>query len=412
MKKTGTAEAVDLAFPDKLQPLFFPSRYKVFHGGRGGAKSWGVARALVLIASSRKVRILCAREVQNTIKDSVHKLLRDQIESMGLTPYFTITDTSIRSSVGSEFIFKGLRYDVQGVKSTEGIDICWVEEAQTVSQNSWDVLIPTIRKEGSEIWITFNPDQESDPTYQLFVAKPNPDAIVVEINYFDNPWLPDVLRREAERCRLVDPDAYAHIWLGKCRTNSAAQILRDKYSVEPFDPADDWDGPYYGADWGFSTDPTALVKCWIHNRRLYIEHEAYGAGVEIDCLPAFFRTVPGADQHVIRADNARPETISYMQKHGFPRVVACEKWPGSVEDGIAHLRGYDQIIIHPRCVHTMDEARLYSYKVDRLTGDVLTAIVDKFNHAIDAIRYALGPIIRAGDTGLLDWLSQSANSGT
>lgn len=402
---------VDLDFPEKLQPLFVPKRYKVFHGGRGGAKSWGVARALILIAASSKVRILCAREVQNTIKDSVHKLLRDQIEAMGLLPWFTITDTAIRSAAGSEFIFKGLRYDVQGVKSTEGIDICWVEEAQTVSQNSWDVLIPTIRKPGSEIWITFNPDQDTDPTYQQFVAQPNDDAIVVEINYTDNPWLPDVLRNEAERCQRNDPEAYAHIWLGKCRKNSKAQILRDKYCIEPFEPAEDWDGPYYGADWGFSNDPTALVKLWIHNRKLYVEHEAYKSEVELDELPAFFRQVPGSERHTIRADCSRPETISHMQRHGFGGVIGAEKWPGSVEDGVAFLRGFDQIVIHPRCVHTAEEARLYSYKVDRLTGDVLTAIVDKWNHAIDAIRYALQPLIRQSGFGLLDFMQQSANNG-
>ncbi len=202
----------ELQFPAKLQCLFVPARYKVLYGGRGGAKSWGIARALVLIAASSKKTIVCAREVQNTMRDSVHKLLRNQIEALGLSPWFKITENSIRSSAGSEFVFKGLRVDgAQGLKSSEAIDICWIEEAQNVSQASWETLIPTIRSDDSEIWISFNPDEESDPTYQRFVVKPPPEAVVVEINYDDNPWFPGVLRREMEYCRSVDFDAYMHI---------------------------------------------------------------------------------------------------------------------------------------------------------------------------------------------------------
>lgn len=396
--------------PDKLIGLMLPGyRYKVFHGGRGSGKSWAAARALLLMADMACLRVLCAREVQNSLADSVHKLLKDQIDALGLTHRYDVTVNVIRNiATGSEFIFKGLRHNVQDIKSTEGIDICWVEEAQTVSSTSWDVLIPTVRKPGSEIWITFNPDQATDPTFSRFVTAPPSNALVREVNYYDNPHLPDVLRAEAEHCQKVDPDAYAHVWLGKCRTNSEAQILRGKYVIESFEPEPGWDGPYYGADWGFSSDPSAVVKLWINQRKLYVEHEAYKVGVELDHLPSFFRNVPGAEAHTIRADNARPETISYMQRHGFPKIVACEKWKGSVEDGIAHLRSYDQIVIHPRCVHTAEEARLYSYKVDRLSGDVLTDIVDKNNHAIDAIRYGLQPMIKAGNTGMLVYLQTVA----
>ncbi|GAA5786127.1 PBSX family phage terminase large subunit [Chitiniphilus shinanonensis] len=390
------AQPIDLRFAPKFKPLFRPARYKVFHGGRGGGKSWEIARALVLIASSRKVRILCAREIQNTIKDSVHKLLKDQIEALGLTPWFTVTDTSIRSSVGSEFIFKGLRYDVQGVKSTEGVDICWVEEAQTVSADSWEVLIPTIRKEASEIWISFNPHEESDPTYQRFVLNPPDDAVVVEVNYCDNPWFPDVLRKEMEYCKRVDYDAYEHIWLGKPKKITAAVIFSGKYEVRAFDD-ELWrqaDRLFFGADFGFAQDPSTLLRSFIVDKTLYVEHEAYGVGVEIDELPQLYDKIPGARDWPIKGDNSRPETISYLRRQGF-NIDAADKWPGSVEDGIAHLRGFEKIVIHERCKHTADEARLYSYKVDRLTKDVLPVIVDKHNHCWDGIRYSLDGYIQA-----------------
>lgn len=397
--KSIGATTPELLFPAKLRCLFRPARYKVFYGGRGGAKSWGIARALVLIAASSKKRILCAREVQNTMRDSVHKLLKDQIEALGLLPWFTITENSIRSSTGSEFIFKGLRFDVQGVKSTEGIDICWVEEAQTVSQESWDVLIPTVRSDSSEIWVSFNPKETNDPTYQRFVVKPPPDAVVVEINYDDNPWFPDVLRREMEYCRSVDFDAYMHIWRGKPRKISAAAIFADRVLVEAF-PDDLWeqaDRLFYGADFGFATDPSTLIRFFILGRKLYISHEAYGVGIELDHMPEFYDGVPGAREWPMMADCARPETISYIRRQGF-NIEAAEKWPGCVEDGIAHILGFEQIVIHERCKHMIDEANLYSYKVDPKTNQVLPVVVDKHNHCWDAVRYGLdGYIQRRGN---------------
>ena len=165
-------------FPVKLACLFEKSRYKVLYGGRGGAKSWGVARALLILGAKKPIRVLCAREFQTSIKDSVHKLLCDQIEALGLLGFYEITQASIRGSNGTEFAFAGLKNNVANIKSFEGVDICWVEEAQTTSRLSWNILIPTIRKQDSEIWITFNPELESDETYQRFVLNPPSDCIV------------------------------------------------------------------------------------------------------------------------------------------------------------------------------------------------------------------------------------------
>ena len=386
-----------LEFPAKLDYLFRPARYKVAQGGRGGAKSWAMARALLIQAASQPLLIMCVRELQVSIQESVHRLLADQIDAMGLASYFDVQQKTIHGKNGSQFIFAGIRSNPGKIKSTEGVDRCWVEEAQNVSERSWELLIPTIRKPGSEIWVSFNPDEKTDPTYQRFVVKPPPDAVVREISWRDNPWFPDELRREKDYLARVDPEAYAHVWEGKCRTNSNAQIFRGKYQIEAFElpgPMQiQWDGPYFGADWGFATDPTVLVKCWIHERTLLVEHEAYGIGVELDDLPEMFGRIPGADKYIIRADNSRPETISYVARKGLMRVEAASKWAGSVEDGIAFLRSFERIVVHPRCLHTAEEMRLYSYKTDRLTGDVLPDVVDKHNHCVDGIRYALAPLI-------------------
>lgn len=387
---------VDL--PRWTQGFADPARYKIAYGGRGSGKSWAFARMLLLRAASQPTRILCARELQNSIQDSVHQLLSDQIRIMGLTGSFAVLEGKITSRCGSEFLFKGLRgmkNNAQALKSIEGMDICWIEEGQTVSDASLKTLTPTIRKPGAEIWITFNPDQETDPVYKLAMDPPA-GSWVRKVNYDSNPWFHETsLPDEMEWMRRTDADAYAHVWLGECRRFTEAQILRGKTRIEAFDPGEDWDGPYYGADWGFATDPTALVKLWIHDRVLYVEHEAYGVGVEIDHTPALFDAVPGSRSHAIRADSARPETISFMCRQGF-RVMSADKGKGSVEDGIAHLRGYASIVIHPRCVHFAEEARLYSYKVDRLSGDILPVPVDAHNHLIDAARYALEPIMQRG----------------
>ena len=207
----------NVEFPAKLSCLFEKSRYKVLLGGRGGAKSWGVARALLIKAAKDPLRILCAREFQTSLKDSVHKLLSDQIISLDLTSFYDVTQSTIRGKNGSEFSFVGLKNNVANVKSYEGVDICWVEEAQAVSRASWNVLIPTIRKEKSEIWITFNPELESDETYQRFVLNPPNDCIVQRINWSDNPWFPETLVLEKDALKTRDIEAYNTVWEGLCR---------------------------------------------------------------------------------------------------------------------------------------------------------------------------------------------------
>ena len=394
--------------------------YKIFWGGRGAAKSWGIAEALIRKASAADVRILCAREIQNTIKDSAHKLLKDMIERLGMNSWFTVTADSIKSRSGAEFIFKGLRNNEHGIRSTEGIDICWVEEAQVVSESSWRSLIPTLRDDNVELWVSFNLVDEADATYQRFVEHPPTGAIVHKILYTDNPYLSAKSRQDMEDDKARDFHMYEHIWLGMPLKITDAIILNKKYVVMAFD-AELWkEAPrlFYGADFGFANDPSTLIRYFAieheatKKRKLYIEHEAYGTHVEIDEMPEFYDSVPGARDWPIKADSARPETISHLRRKGF-NISAAEKWEGCVKDGIAHLRGFDQIIIHPRCTETAREARLWRYKTDPKQVDengnakVLPIVVDAHNHSWDGIRYGLdGYIQRSGAVGVWERLGK------
>lgn len=402
--------APNIELPGWSDFLFRPKRHKGAQGGRASGKSWTFARALCLLAVNpaplfpwlTSFRTLCAREQQNSIKESVHHLLDEQIGLLGLSSYFKVQDNVITSTNGSEFIFSGIKQNITKIKSMEAVQICWVEEAEKVSKRSIQILIPTIRNKGSEIWWTWNPDEESDPINQRFLVDTPDNAIIRRVNYTENPWFSQDMRDEMEYDFKVDPETAEHTWNGKYRKKSIASIFGDKYVVEHFEPVtgrdfdeENWSGPYYGADWGFSTDPTTLVKCWIWKRDLYIEAESYGVGIENDNIgPKWKREIPECEKDEIRADNSRPETINHVRKKAHLRVEGCEKWPGSVEDGIAFIRSFERVVIKPDCKHAQFEAREYKYKIDKLTGLPTRDIDDKHNHIWDAVRYALDRIIK------------------
>ena len=382
---------ITIDLPEAFEGLFQPSRYKCYYGGRGSGKSHSVASGLIYLAfvSERPLRIACYREIQKSIRDSSKRLLDDKISQMGLSWFFESTQNEIRGKNGSLFIFGGLRSNPEAVKSTEGLDIAWIEEAATVSQTSLDILVPTLRKPGSELWFTYNPRFATDPVDKMFRGgEPPPNAIIRKVNYNDNEFFPDVLRDEMEWDKRRDPDKYKHIWLGEYQSNSEARVFNNWRigDHDEFIHAPDT-RYYFGADWGFSVDPTVLVRCYLDGRTLYVDREVYKVGCEIDATPALFDKIPGCRKWPIRADSARPETISYMQRQGF-NIVSALKGAGSVEDGVEFLKSHD-IVVHPDCQHTIDELSLYSYKVDKLTNEVLPVLEDKSNHVIDALRYAL-----------------------
>jgi phage terminase large subunit len=368
-------------------------RYRVYYGGRASAKSWSLGRALLLHGAQSKLRVLCAREYQASIRQSVHQLLSAQIVEMGLDSFYSVDQAMIRGANWTEIFFAGVKRDPAQIKSMEGIDLCWVAEAQSVSDESWEILIPTIRQERSEIWLEFNPYQVTDPTWQRFVKRPPPRSIVREVSWRDNPWLSSTMREERDELLRRDPEAEAHVWGGQPWSKSGAQVLGGRFRVEAIEPQDDWTGPYFGADWGFARDPTVLVRCWIAGQRLVVDYDVRGIGWNMDEIDRRFRTVPGAADHVIRGDSARPETINELRRRGL-NVVAADKWPGSREDGVNHLTGYEEIVIDPRCKALIEEARLWRYKTDPRTGDVLPKLLDGYDHGWDGVRYALAPMIK------------------
>ncbi len=395
--------------PPKLVDLFDPPRgalrYRCAFGGRGSGKSYSFALMAAIWGRAECLRVLCTRELHVSIKESFHAELKAAIDAHDwLSEHYDVGVDYLRGRNGTEFLFRGLRNNVTAVKSVAKIDLTIVEEAEDVPEASWVVLEPTVfRQPRSEVWAIWNPLLEGSPVDARFRKSTPPGAMAVEVNWNDNPFFPpelDALRRlDRER---MDPATYAHVWEGAYLENSDAQVLAGKVRVAEFDPGPGWDGPYHGLDFGFAQDPSAAVKCWVHDSRLWVEAEAGRVGLEIDATATHLKQrIQGIEQHVLRADSARPESISYLQRHGLPRCTGVEKWAGSVEDGIAHLRSYAEIVINPRCRETIRESRLWSYKVDRLTGDVMPKVVDANNHWMDAIRYALEPMVRRRQHGIL-----------
>ena len=361
-----------------------------------------------------KTASVCVREIQKSLAQSVKKLIEIKIDAMGFGRRFNILNSHIEDDNGGMIIFAGMQnHTADSIKSLEDYDIAWVEEAQSLSQRSLDLLRPTIRKPGSELWFGWNPVKPTDPIDMLLRGEtPPPDAVVVEVNYRDNPFLPEVLRVELEYDRKRDANKFAHVWGGGYQTNSDAQVFKN-WVVEEFTRPP---GTIHrlGADWGFSVDPSCLVRCSIEGRRLYVDYEAYMIGCEIDQLPDLFDGVPDSRKWFITADSARPETISYMKRHGYPKINATIKGGKSVEEGIAFLQSFD-IVVHPRCAHLIDELTFYNYKRDPLTEVVLPILEDKKNHLIDSLRYACEGARRAAKekpkTKSMPWVPMDPGMG-
>lgn len=418
----------------KLRGVFAGrARYRAAYGGRGSGKSSGFAAAAIVRAlegwrgqtpygaANVPFRVLCGREIQNTIRDSVHQELTIAIDRLGLGGLWEVGESFIRSKDGrAEFVFKGLSRSLDEIKGLAGLGLVWLDEAESLSPRSIEILIPTVRAGGSEIWFTWNPklagsvpDLKFVQELGAFAAETStdgtrliwfderatqtggpPDARVTRLNWRDNPWFPDVLERERRIMARTDPDRYQHVWEGGYLVHADAQVLRGKWVVEEFEPGADWEGPFFGADWGFSVDPTVLVRCWIYGRVLYLDYSPSWAGLEIEDTAARFLEVPLAARRTIFADCSRPETISHVARVGGLDVRPAEKWPGSVEDGVNFLRSFERIVIHPRCESAITEATLWAYKMDRQTGKPLSVLAPGNDHVWDAVRYALSEQIR------------------
>lgn len=379
-----------------------PARYRVAKGGRGSGKTMSFATMSAIDGyrlgmGGASGILLCGREFMNSLDESSMEEVKASIKAQPfLNDYYEIGERYIRSKDRRiEYAFAGLRHNLDSIKSKAKILRAWVDEAESVSESAWRKLTPTVREPGSEIWVSYNPESPESATHKRFIENPPEDCKVVEINWRDNPWFPDVLDKERLEDQRKRADVYDHIWEGAFLTLTDAQIFAGAFEVDEFEPAKDWDGPYQGLDFGFAQDPTAAVRCYIHNRVLYIRNEAGKVRLELDATANFVADhIPDFEKYTARGDSARPESISYLKRNGMPKIEGVEKWRGSVEDGIEFLRSFDRIVIHPDCPQTAREFRLYSYKVDRLSGDILPVIVDANNHYIDAIRYALAPLMR------------------
>ena len=400
-----------IELPDFARVLRAPARFKALYGGRGGAKSWSIAAELINRGAERPTRVLCAREVQHSLQASVKQLLEDRIRAANLMHFYRVTRDEIKGSNGTLFRFAGLRNNPEAVRSMEGIDIAWVEEANTVSQRSIDLLTPTVRQDAkdgrpaSEVWFSWNRRFTTDPVDNMFLGgDPPPKSIILKVGWQDNPWFPEVLKDEMEWHRNRDHNKYLHVWEGEPIISDESRVFSNWKEDDIDDQMPKNAVPRLGADWGYSVDPTVLIECYQWDRVLYFRRERYKVKCEIDETPALFagtdRRVPprwtnthshdGLEsvrkRHQIVADSARPETISYLRNRGF-NIKRAKKGAGSVEDGIEFIKTYD-VIIHPSCKNTRTEFAMYSWKTDPLTDEVLPVLEDKDNHVIDAARYA------------------------
>jgi phage terminase large subunit len=389
---------VDADFPEALEFLFEPARYKVAYGGRGSGKSWGAARALLLIGLAGNKRVLCAREIQKSMKESVHQLLKDQIAALGLDEHYQVLNDEVRGPGDTLFMFAGLKHNIANIKSKEGIDIVWVEEAQTVSKNSWDTLIPTIRKPGSEIWITFNPELETDETYKRFVASPPTGAVVRKLTWADNNWFSDVLEQERLDLLARDPDAYLWVWGGNCKVVLDGAIyakeIRDaiaagRFTRVPYDPSKPvhtfWDlgradmtSIWFAQAVGFEH---RLIDFY-QNRGFALTHylqelqkRPYVWGE--DWLPH------DAENHLLGAER----TIAQQMRDIGRKVRIVPKIP--VADGINAGRTiFSQCFFDAeRCADGIQSLQRYRYKVDDQGQWSRDPLHDDYSHAADAFRY-------------------------
>ena len=384
-----------------------PARTRVFKGGRGSGKTRGLAlrsalRVYQLAEMGVEGVFLASREHLNSLDESSLEEIKAAIRSEPwLADYFDIGEKYVRTKNRRiSYAFAGLRHNLDSIKSKARIIGNWTDEGEGVSDVAWTKLIPTIREEGdgwiAENWISLNPESPDSATHKRFIENPADDCIVTEVNWADNPWFPEILNRQRLEDKKNRPDTYEHVWEGGFLTLTDAQVFAGKFEIDEFEAKPFWDGPYFGMDFGFAQDPSVAVQCYVHNKILYIYREAGKVKLELDATAGFFSDrMPDMPKYAVRADSARPESISYLKRHGIPNMVGVKKWQGSVADGVEHIKSYDRVVIHPDCTEVAREFRLYSFKVDRLSGDIMPVIIDANNHYIDAIRYALGPLIKS-----------------
>lgn len=390
-----------IELPEKLQFLFTPARYKVLRGGRGSGKSWGVARALLIQGSMAPKRYLCTREVQKSIQQSVHQLLKDQIAAMGLSSFYEVLQTTIRGKNGTEFFFAGLSdLTVDSIKSFEGVDVVWAEEAQTISDRSWSVLIPTIRKEGSEIWITYNPELESDPTHERFVLNTPPGSVVVEMNYSDNPWFPKTLDDERKHAQeTLKPEVYAWIWEGKCKPAVEGAIYFDEIAKAenegrirdvPIDPLLKTHAVW---DLGWN-DSMSIILVQRSASELRIVDYIEDSHRTLDDYVRQLKQMPiNWGTHYLPHDGFAKDFKTGKSAQEILESLGCsvEQTPNMhIEEGIRASRmTFGRIYFDKTKAKRLIEClKRYRRNISKVTGEAGTPLHDEYSHGADAFRYS------------------------
>jgi phage terminase large subunit len=391
---------LQVVFGEKFQnTLFRPARHKALVGGRGSAKSWSVANYLLIQSLEARKRIVCCRQFQNSIRDSSKELIEKRARDLDISDQFRFSDRSIDNpQTGSDFLFMGLERNIESIRSLEGADIVWIEEARTINLKSMEILLPTVRKRGSQLIWTWNPELPDDPVDAYFRGPqgPPPNSIVTFVDYRDNPFFQDTeMVNEMEVLRAGNPARFKHVWLGEYDLKHESKVFPN-VTIGRIEINPDTMPARYGMDFGFGSDPSFVTKVFINQDRkqIYIQAEASGR-VPMDDLPALARSVVDSDRDLIKCDSSQPGTIEFMQRRGM-NVTAAQKGPGSVKAGINFLQGYS-IFIDPFCEQMREEARLYSWMVDRRTGQSLSVPVDANNHGWDSVRYALEDFSLEGD---------------
>lgn len=386
-------------FTEKEQQFFTSSRFKAPYGGRAGRKSHMLAELMLArMILEPDLQAVVIRKYRAAVTYSAQLLLRNKVSQMGWERYFEVLGNTIRRRDGTGFIaYTGIQdHNATSIKSYENFKIAWVEEATEIDQYSLDLLVPTLRAPGSELWFSWNPDQPTDPGDALFRQRPPTDSIVQFFTFKDNVFLSDESKQDEQDMLARDPEKHAWVWLGEYNVKSNAIIFAGRWRVGEVD-ATGWDGPYYGADFGFVIDPTTAAKQWRLGNQIYIEKESYSYGLQIDHIKdRWISDIPDIANKVIKADSSEQDTIAYLKRHGLPNIRPVEKGPGSVETGVKWLKSHE-IIVHPSCVNFQDELKRYRLKTNK-AGEVLDDIVDKDNHLIDQCRYAFEPLIKNNST--------------
>jgi phage terminase large subunit len=387
---------------DWAKPAFTSTyRFLICCGGRATGRSTVISEKLVLdsfIKGNPQNIILCARKFKDATDASQHAQIVKTINKLGLNNCFIVNrDTIVNKFTNTIFYFKGFKFNIENLKSMTDLFRVWIEESDSMTESEFMLIEPTVRAKANNAYsqaqmiFTFNPKYETDFVYKHFILNKPSNSLVLKANYLDNPYLDEYLLNSINYLKEYDYEKYEHIYLGGLRTVSESQIFKGKFVVRDFEEKPNMH-LFFGLDWGFSVDPLAAIRCYVDDDCLYITHEFVKLELALDYTGAFLEMhlpeYKKYGRYIMRCDSADPVRIDYLNRHGYP-AVGARKPKGSVEAGIEYIKTFKKIYIHTRCSNTAQEFSRYSYEIDDRSEQITIKPEDKWNHCIDALRYAL-----------------------